>query len=48
MSGLDIYAELGEQQEEIKTRIDDWWCQLFAIRIAAPLPDKKVKDRFIE
>ena len=48
MSGLDIHAELGEQHEEIKTRIDDWWCQLFAIRIAAPLPDKKVKARFIE
>ena len=48
MSAIDSYAELGDQKAEVALRIEDWWCQLFALRIAAPLPNKKVKNRFIE
>ncbi len=27
--------------------IDDWWCQLFAMRLGAPTPSEKTKHRFI-
>ena len=47
MSGVDIHAELAEQKAAIDVRIDDWWCQLFAIRITAPLPNNKIKIKFI-
>jgi len=33
--------------QEFKSDIDDWWCQTFALRIAAPAPNTKMRDRFI-
>jgi hypothetical protein len=27
--------------------VDDWWCQLFAMRLGSPLPSEKIKFRFI-
>jgi|TARA_R110002126_G_scaffold5746_7_gene30735 hypothetical protein len=33
--------------DTIQIKIDDWWCQLFALRIGAPPPSKKTKLKFI-
>lgn len=32
---------------EFCSDIDDWWCQLFAMRLGAPLPSERIKLRFI-
>jgi len=32
---------------EFCSDVDDWWCQLFAMRLGAPLPSERIKLRFI-
>lgn len=36
-----------DTREEFCSMVDDWWCQLFAMRLGAPLPSEKIKFRFI-
>lgn len=32
---------------EFCSEVDDWWCQLFALRIGASLPSGRLKIKFI-
>lgn len=32
---------------EFCSEVDDWWCQLFALRIGASLPSGRLKLKFI-
>jgi len=36
-----------DPREEFCSEIDDWWCQLFALRIGANPPSDRIKHRFI-
>ena len=36
-----------DSRMEFCSEIDDWWCQLFAMRLGAPLPSERIKLRFI-
>ena len=40
MSAIDTRAEFCSE-------VDDWWCQLFALRIGVSPPSERVKFKFI-
>jgi|TARA_R110002167_G_scaffold137205_4_gene324106 hypothetical protein len=47
MSLIDPHSELQEQRQELRSFIDDWWCQVFALQIGCPMPSKDVGNKFI-
>jgi len=47
MSLIDPHSELQEQRQELRSFIDDWWCQVFALQIGCPLPSKDLGNKFI-
>ena len=36
-----------DPKQEFYGEIDDWWCQLFALRVGAKPPSNRIKQRFI-